>query len=95
MCSSDLVSVGFTHQARVKDYGWKVLVDAGSAGLSYDGDPTAAFAVIDVDATANTIVAEIYRASYDNDAVSEQLIARGLPGDAYRAATVRTGKLVR
>lgn len=92
---SRVVAVGFTHFARVKDYGWKVLVDAGSAGLPYDGDPTAAFAVIDIDAEAKTIAAEVYRAEYDNDAVSEQLIARGLPGDAYRAATVRTGKMVR
>ncbi len=28
-------------------------------------------------------------------AVSNAISARGLPGDVYRAATVRTGKLVR
>jgi hypothetical protein len=27
--------------------------------------------------------------------VSDALSARGLPGDIYRAATIRTGKLVR
>jgi predicted phosphodiesterase len=92
---SRLVCVGFTHQARVKDYGWKVIVDAGSAGLPYDGEASAAFAVIDIDPEAATISAEIHRATYDTDAVSDALTARGLAGDAYRAATVRTGKLVR
>jgi predicted phosphodiesterase len=90
-----LVCVGFTHQARVKDYGWKVLVDAGSAGLPYDGEASAAFAVIDIDPEAATISAEIHRATYDTEAVSDAITARGLAGDAYRAATVRTGKMVR
>ena len=39
--------------------------------------------------------AEIRRAEYDVLAVSNAISARGLPGDVYRAATVRTGKLVR
>jgi predicted phosphodiesterase len=90
-----LVCVGFTHQARVKDYGWKVLVDAGSAGLPYDGEASAAFAVIDIDPEAATISAEVHRATYDTEAVSDAITARGLAGDAYRAATVRTGKMVR
>ena len=90
-----LVCVGFTHQARVKDYGWKVLVDAGSAGLPYDGEASAAFAVIDIDPEAATISAEIHRATYDTEVVSDAITARGLAGDAYRAATVRTGKMVR
>ena len=33
--------------------------------------------------------------TFDVLAVSNALTARGLPGDVYRAATVRTGKLVR
>ena len=60
---SRVVCVGFTHVARVKDYGWKVLVDAGSVGLPYDGDATAAFTVVDIDPEAKTINAEVYRAS--------------------------------
>jgi hypothetical protein len=41
------------------------------------------------------VTAEIKRAEYDVLAVSNAISARGLPGDVYRAATVRTGKLVR
>ncbi|MEY4389323.1 MAG: hypothetical protein RLZZ432_1042 [Chloroflexota bacterium] len=90
-----LVCVGFTHQARVKDYGWKVLVDAGSAGLPYDGEAQASFAVVEVDAEAGTINAEVRRAKYDVESVADAVAARGLTGDTYRAATLRTGKLVR
>jgi hypothetical protein len=87
--------VGFTHTARVKDYGWKVLVDAGSVGMPYDGDATAAFTVIDIDPEEKTINAEVYRATYDTEKVADAISARALTGDTYRAATLRTGKLVR
>ena len=39
--------------------------------------------------------AEIRRTEFDTMAVSNAISARGLPGDVYRAATVRNGKLVR
>jgi hypothetical protein len=42
-----------------------------------------------------TVSAELKRTEYDNLAVANAISARGLPGDVYRAATVRTGKLVR
>ena len=51
----------------------KVLVDAGSAGLPYDGEASAAFAVIDIDPEAATISAEIHRATYDMEAVSDAI----------------------
>ena len=42
-----------------------------------------------------TVTAEIRRVDFDVLTVSNAIAARGLPGDVYRAATVRTGKLVR
>ena len=39
--------------------------------------------------------AEIRRTEFDTMAVANAISARGLAGDVYRAATVRTGKLVR
>ncbi len=39
--------------------------------------------------------AVIRRTPFDALAVANAISARGLPGDVYRAATVRTGKLVR
>ena len=45
--------------------------------------------------TLDARVTEIRRTEYDNLATANAITARGLPGDIYRAATVRTGKLVR
>ena len=39
--------------------------------------------------------AELFRTPYAAQEVSDELSQRGLPGDIYRAATVRTGRFVR
>jgi predicted phosphodiesterase len=88
-----VVCCGHTHLPEVRDFGWRVIVNAGSAGYVFDGDPTASWALVEID--GETVTAEIRRASFDVLAVSNAITARGLPGDVYRAATVRTGKLVR
>jgi hypothetical protein len=77
----------------VRDFGWKQIVNAGSAGYVFDGDPTASWALVTLD--GETASAEIRRTEFDALAVANAISARGLPGDVYRAATVRTGKLVR
>ncbi|HTC86586.1 MAG TPA: metallophosphoesterase family protein [Candidatus Acidoferrum sp.] len=88
-----LICCGHTHLPGVRDFGWKQIVNAGSAGYVFDGDPTASWALIELDGEDVTV--EIKRAEFDGLSVSNALSARGLPGDIYRAATVRTGKLVR
>ncbi len=88
-----VIACGHTHIAEVRDLGWKLIVNAGSAGYAFDGDPTASWARIDID--DGEIKAEIKRTEFDALAVANAISARGLPGDVYRAATVRTGKLVR
>ncbi len=88
-----VIVCGHTHLPDVRDLGWKVIVNDGSAGWAFDGDPTASWAMIDI--VGEDVTTEIKRASFDVLAVSNALTARGLPGDVYRAATVRTGKLVR
>ncbi|HVA87787.1 MAG TPA: metallophosphoesterase family protein, partial [Candidatus Saccharimonadales bacterium] len=88
-----VIACGHTHLPEVRDLGWKMIVNGGSAGYVFDGDPTASWALIDID--GDDVRAEIRRTSFDALAVSNALTARGLPGDVYRAATVRTGKLVR
>jgi putative phosphoesterase len=121
-----LICCGHTHIPEVREFGWKVVVNDGSAGYAFDGDPTASWALVtigdapaaaaaparseltdvddehDVDDegddepdTRPTVTAEIRRTEYDVLAASNAISARGLPGDVYRAATVRTGKLVR
>jgi len=109
-----VICCGHTHIPNVQEFGWKVIINDGSAGWIFDGDPTASFALVTLDGAApapsadgpdedddeanearTTVAAEIIRADYDVLAVSNAISARGLPGDVYRAATVRTGKLVR
>ena len=100
-----VICCGHTHLPAVQEFGWKVIVNDGSAGYTFDGDPTASWALVTVDGAkpdgeddeddGSTVTAEIRRTEYDILAVSTAISARGLPGDVYRAATVRTGKLVR
>jgi putative phosphoesterase len=88
-----VICVGHTHYPEVRDLGFKVIVNDGSAGYVFDGDPTATWALVDV--ADGNVTADIRRTAYDVLSVANDITARGLPGDVYRAATVRTGKLVR
>jgi len=115
-----VICCGHTHIPDIQEFGWKVVVNDGSAGYAFDGDPTASWALVtlgDAAAPSNgaatssesdeddeddeerdtrpSVTAEIRRTEYDVLATSNAISARGLPGDVYRAATVRTGKLVR
>ncbi|HEY4633810.1 MAG TPA: metallophosphoesterase family protein [Candidatus Limnocylindrales bacterium] len=88
-----VIVCGHTHLPEVRDLGWKVIVNDGSAGYIFDGDPTASWALIELDDDA--VRAEIRRTEFDALTVANAISERGLAGDVYRAATVRTGKLVR
>ena len=88
-----VIVCGHTHLPEVRDLGWKVIVNDGSAGFVFDGEPTASWALIDIE--DDEVRAEIRRTTFDTLAVANAISARGLAGDVYRAATVRTGKLVR
>ena len=88
-----IIACGHTHLPEVRDLGWKLIVNDGSAGYVFDGDPTASWARIDI--ADGEVSAEIKRTEFDTLAVANAISARGLAGDVYRAATVRTGKLVR
>jgi putative phosphoesterase len=88
-----VICVGHTHVPEVRDLGWKIIVNDGSCGYVFDGEPTASWAMIDIH--EGNVTAEIRRTEFDAVTVANAISARGLPGDVYRAATVRTGKLVR
>jgi predicted phosphodiesterase len=61
-----------------------LVANSGSVSLSYDGDPRAAYLVLD-DATAT-----IRRVQYDIDKELKQLSTRGLPHADWIARTLRT-----
>ena len=42
-----VICCGHTHLPEVRDLGWKVIVNDGSAGYVFDGDPTASWALVE------------------------------------------------
>ena len=88
-----IVACGHTHVQDVRDLGWKQVINPGSCGYAFDGDPGSAWAMLEID--GEDVRCDLRRTPYDTRPVSDELSARGLPGDVYRAATVRTGRLVR
>ncbi len=88
-----IICCGHTHLPEVRDFGWKQIVNDGSCGFVFDGDPTASWALVTLD--GEEVTAEIRRTDFDALSVANAISERGLAGDVYRAATVRTGKLVR
>jgi predicted phosphodiesterase len=88
-----VICVGHTHLPEVRDLGFKVIVNDGSCGYVFDGDPTASWAMVTI--ADGQVDGVIRRTPFDALSVANAISARGLPGDVYRAATVRTGKLVR
>lgn len=89
-----VVGCGHTHVAEVREVGRKLIVNPGSCGYAFDGDPNAAWALLTIDDDGEPS-AELHRAAYDATSVANELSERGLAGDVYRAATVRRGILVR
>lgn len=91
-----VIACGHTHIADVRELGRKLIVNPGSCGYAFDGDPAACWALVTLpDDEDSDPTAELFRPVYDAHAAAEDVAARGLPGDVYRAATIRTGRYVR
>jgi putative phosphoesterase len=89
-----VICCAHTHVADVRAVGRKLLVNPGSCGYAFDGSPDACWAMLTVEEGADP-AATLHRVGYDAQAVAEEVSVRGLPGDVYRAATIRTGRFVR
>jgi putative phosphoesterase len=76
----DVLVFGHTHKPWVHHYGSVLFVNCGSVGKPKDGDPRAAFAVLQPAPDGGTS-ASIERVPYDAAAVSREVVAAGLPGD--------------
>jgi len=68
---------GHTHKPWIHEYGGVLFVNCGSVGKPKDGDPRAAFAVLDPD--GDRLAARIERVAYDAGAVAREVAAAGLP----------------
>ncbi len=70
---------GHTHKPWIHTYGDVLFVNCGSVGKPKDGDPRAAYAILE--ATETGVRAAIERVPYDAVAVARQVEAVGLPGE--------------
>jgi putative phosphoesterase len=73
----DILVFGHTHKPWIHEYGGVLFVNCGSIGKPKDGDPRAAFAILDTD--GNEVTAQIERVDYDADSVAREVAAVGLP----------------
>lgn len=88
------IACGHTHLAEVRELGQKLIVNPGSCGYAFDGTPDACWGLITLE-DGEAPKAELFRAGYDPNPTAELVAERGLAGDVYRAATIRTGRFVR
>ncbi len=76
----DVLVFGHTHRPWIHTYGGVVFVNCGSIGKPKDGDPRAAFALLELDGRA-AVRASIQRAAYDAEAVAREVVSVGLPAE--------------
>ena len=83
----DVLVFGHTHKPWIHSYGGMLFVNCGSIGRPNDGDPRAAFALLELDARGS-VVASIQRVPYDAKAVAHEIAATGMPReDANKLVT--------
>src|SRR6185369_17137758 len=85
-----VICCGHTHIADVRELGRKLILNPGSCGYAFDGDAAACWALLTLPEGEDAEpTAELFRPPYDASAAAEEVAQRGLPGDVYRAATIR------
>lgn len=89
-----VICCGHTHIADVRELGRKLLVNPGSCGYAFDGAPDACWALLTLEEGVEP-QAQLRRTTYDPQPAAAEVSDRGLPGDVYRAASIRTGRFVR
>jgi len=75
----DVLVFGHTHKPWVAEYGGVLFVNCGSVGKPKDGDPRAAFAVLEDE--GGEFEVKIERVAYDAEAVAREVADAGLPGE--------------
>jgi putative phosphoesterase len=74
----DVLVFGHTHKPWTREHAGVLFVNCGSVGKPKDGDPRAAFAVLELE-PGGQISASIERVSYDAETVASEVAAVGLP----------------
>ena len=76
----DVLVFGHTHKPWIHTYGGVLFINCGSIGKPKDGDPRAAFALLELDEHGE-VVASIQRVPYDAHTVAKEVVEVGLPGE--------------
>jgi putative phosphoesterase len=74
---ADVLVFGHTHRPWIQEYGGVLFVNCGSVGKPKDGDPRAAFAILEPG--ADRLQVTIERVPYDAESVAREVAAAGLP----------------
>jgi putative phosphoesterase len=75
----EVLVFGHTHKPWIRAFGGVLFVNCGSVGKPKDGDPRAAFAILEL--TDGRVDASIERVPYDAAAVAREVEAVGLPSE--------------
>jgi putative phosphoesterase len=75
----DVLVFGHTHKPWIREYGGVLFVNCGAVGKPKDGDPRAAFALLEEE--PGRVVASIERVAYDASAASREVAEVGLPSE--------------
>jgi predicted phosphodiesterase len=79
LADCDVLVFGHTHQPWIHEYAGVLFVNCGSVGKPKDGDPRAAFGVLEGE--AGELRASIERVEYDAERVARQVAEAGLPAE--------------
>lgn len=79
LAECDVLVFGHTHKPWVRAYGGVLFVNCGSVGKPKDGDPSAAFAVLEQ--STEGVHVTIERVAYDTEAVAARIREVGLPDE--------------
>jgi putative phosphoesterase len=74
----DAIVFGHTHRPWMREHGGVLFLNCGSVGKPKDGDPRAAFAVLELDQEGR-LAPRIERVEYDAEAVAREVAGAGLP----------------
>jgi putative phosphoesterase len=88
------VACGHTHQPLMRRIGNQVLVNDGSVGFPYDGNPKPSYAVLEI-SDGKVAKGAIKRVKYDNESVAVALRAIDLPMMQTMAERVLAGRLIK
>ena len=75
----DVLVFGHTHKPWIREHGGVLFVNCGSVGKPKDGDPRAAFAILET--AGGRVEASIQRIPYDAESVAREVALVGLPSE--------------